>query len=97
MSGRLASLFDRFRPQRADPEDAARVKGWVREILALGGSDTVTANEVACTDPACPGLETIILVMRDGEKTRAYKSPGSLVVQTRPMIETALKDGQTSP
>lgn len=70
-----------------------RVKGWVRETLGLGDDDTVTVNEIACTDPACPGLETVILVMRASEKTRAYKSAGSLVVQTRPMIEKALADG----
>jgi hypothetical protein len=90
MSGRLASLLDRFRQPRADPEDMARVKGWVREVLSLGEEDGVAVNEIACTDPACPGLGTVILVMRAGEKTRACKSPGSLVVQTRPMIEKAL-------
>ncbi|MFO1146947.1 MAG: hypothetical protein U1E62_01120 [Alsobacter sp.] len=90
MSGRLSSLLGRFRQPRQDPEDAARVKGWVREILSLGEADSVAVNEIACTDPACPGLETVILVMRAGEKTAACKSAGSLVVQTRPMIEKAL-------
>ena len=50
----------------------------------------VTVNEIACNDPACPGLETVILVMREGAKTRAYKSRGSALVQTRPEIEAAL-------
>lgn len=86
----LGSLLDRFRPARPDPEDSARVKGWVREALALGDDDTVTVNEIACTDPACPGLETVILVMRPGEATRAFKAPGSLVVQTLPTIRKAL-------
>jgi hypothetical protein len=90
---RLGALLDRFRPPRADPEDAARVKGWVREILALGEEAALSVNEIACTDPACPGLETVILLMRPGEKTRAFKSPGSLVVQTRPMIEKAVAPG----
>ena len=88
--GGLGSLLDRFRPARPDPEDAARVKDWVRDELALGGDDTVTVNQIACTDPACPGLETVILVMRPGEPTRAFKAPGSLVVQTRPTIRKAL-------
>jgi hypothetical protein len=90
MSGRLGSLLDRFRTARPDAEDSARVKAWVREILALSDDATVSVNEIACTDPACPGLETVILVMRPGAKTKGYKSPGSLVVQTRPAIETVL-------
>jgi hypothetical protein len=90
MAGRLGSLLDRFRPARPDAEDMERVRGWVRACLSLGEDDTVAVNEIACTDPACPGLETVILVMRKGEKTQAFKSPGSLVVQTRPGIEKAL-------
>ena len=86
----LGSLLDRFRPARPDPEDVSRVKGWAREILALAEGDSVAVNEIACTDPACPGLETVILVMRQGEATRAFKSPGSLVVQTLPSIHKAL-------
>lgn len=90
---RLDSLLDRFRPARTDPEDAARVKIWVREILALGEEATISVTEIACTDPACPGLETVILLMRQGETTRAFKSGGSLVAQTRPLIEKALAEG----
>jgi hypothetical protein len=90
MTGRLGALLDRFRIPRADPEDAARIRSWVKIHLALPDEATITVNEIACTDPACPGLETIILVMSPGEKTRAFKSTGSLVVQTRPGIEKAL-------
>jgi hypothetical protein len=90
MAARLGGLFDRFRTGRADPEDARRVKAWVREILALADDATVSVNEIACTDPTCPGLETVILVIPAGGGTRAFKSAGSLVVQTRPAIEKAL-------
>ncbi|MGO4707410.1 hypothetical protein AB4072_16725 [Microvirga sp. 2MCAF38] len=52
---------------------AERVKQWSR--AALGGSPDIAfaVNEIACTDPACPGVETIILVMEPGVKTRACK------------------------
>ena len=86
----LQGLFSRFRREPPDRETADRVKGWVRAALALREDDTVTVSEIACTDPACPGIETVILVMREGEPTRAFKSKGSLVVQTRPAIERAL-------
>ncbi|MNL83509.1 hypothetical protein D3C87_2111750 [compost metagenome] len=35
----------------------------------------IAVNEILCADPACPGSETVILVMKPGEKTRAYKLP----------------------
>lgn len=43
--------------------------------MTLGDSPsfTLTISEIDCGDPACPGLETIILVMRDGEATQAVK------------------------
>jgi hypothetical protein len=67
----LGDLLNRFRPNRPDPEDSARIKAWVRETLALPDDAVVTVSEIACTDPACPGLETVILVMRPGEKAQA--------------------------
>lgn len=86
----LEGLFSRFRRDAPDRESADRVKGWVRNALGLGEDDAVTVSEIACTDPACPGIETVILVMKPGEPTRAFKSKGSLVVQTRPAVERAL-------
>lgn len=52
---------------------AARVKEWTRGAFRLTGSDAVAANEVACPDPGCPDRETVILLMRAGEPTRALK------------------------
>ncbi len=86
----LSGLLARFKTNRPDPDSIARVKGWVREALALPDDATVAVNEIACTDPACPGLETVILVMRPGAATVAFKARGSVVVQTRPVIEKAL-------
>ena len=30
-------------------------------------------NEIACADPGCPDTETVILLMRAGQPTRALK------------------------
>jgi hypothetical protein len=90
MAKGLGDLLQRFRPTRPDTADSDRIKGWVRTMLALSDETIVTVSEIACTDPACPGLETVILVMRPGEKAMAYKSFGSVVVQTRPLIEKAV-------
>jgi hypothetical protein len=90
-AGRLSGLLQRWRSPRPDPEDVARVKAWVIEALALGPDDHVTVNEIACTDPACPGLETVVLVMASGEKTQALKVKGSLVTLTKPQVASACR------
>jgi hypothetical protein len=51
----------------------ARVKDLAREALALGEEVSISVNEINCTDPGCPGKETVILVMVPGERTRALK------------------------
>ena len=75
MAGRLASRTASAR-RGPMPRMSRASSGWVVEALALGADDLVAVNEIACTDPACPGLETVVLVMASGEKTRAIKIEG---------------------
>jgi hypothetical protein len=66
---RLGRLFGR--PRVESNPDVARLRAAAIACLPAGSS--VTVNEILCLDPACPDLETVILVMRAGEKTRACK------------------------
>lgn len=52
---------------------AAALKRDIAAALGLEPADAVTVNEIACPDPGCPDLETIVLVMRVGEPTRALR------------------------
>ena len=52
---------------------AARLKSDLIAALALGANDSLAVNEIACADPGCPDMETIVLVMRAGEPTRALR------------------------
>lgn len=69
------ALFGFGRSARVPPDDGRRgqVEAWVREAAGLREADIVKVNEVLCPDPACPGFETVILLMRAGERTRAVK------------------------
>ncbi len=58
---------------RADPEAAGRVKAWAQAALRARDGTAIAVNEIACTDPGCPGIETVILVMEPGRRTRALK------------------------
>lgn len=52
---------------------AARLKEDLRTALGLGEADALAVNEIACADPGCPDMETIVLVMRAGAPTRALR------------------------
>ena len=52
---------------------AARLKGEIAPHLGLGPDDALSVNEIACADPGCPDMETIVLVMRVGQPTRALR------------------------
>jgi hypothetical protein len=52
---------------------AARLKRDLIAALGLGEADALAVNEIACADPGCPDMETIVLVMRAGAPTRALR------------------------
>ena len=75
---------------RADPEAAGRVKAWAQAALRARDGTAIAVNEIACTDPACPRLETVVLVMEPGRKTRAVKVSKAMEVVTEQDIREAL-------
>ncbi len=68
-----------------------RVKALTRAILALPEDATVSANEIVCADPACPGSETVVLVMVPGRRTKAYKVTAPMAEVTEESLRTALE------
>lgn len=53
--------------------ELARVRDLAVAILGLADEAVVKVNEINCMDPACPGQETVILIMTPGKRTRALK------------------------
>lgn len=80
-----------FGVPKVDPEATAKVKDWARAALCVHEDTAFAVNEIACTDPACPGIETIILVMEPGVKTRACKIAKGLSDVTQEDVAAALK------
>jgi hypothetical protein len=52
---------------------SARLKEALVSAFQLDPADALSVNEIACADPGCPDMETIVLVMRAGEPTRALR------------------------
>ena len=86
----MLGLFRR----RAAPRDAhvEGLKAVVRRTLALDEAAVVTISEIACGDPACPGNETVVLVMRPGIKTRAYRVQAPLAEVGEDELAAALAE-----
>jgi hypothetical protein len=66
------------------------VKAWIRAALGASADTAFAVNEIACTDPACPGIETVILVMEPGRKTRALKVARALDAVTEGDVRAAV-------
>ncbi len=68
-----AFLRGSFGLPKPDKQAIDRVKDLARAALQASSETAFAVNEIACNDPGCPGLETVILVMEPGQKTRALK------------------------
>ena len=85
----FGSLFGK-RPPR-DEAAVANIRQWVASALDNPEGLDLTISEVECPDPACPGLETFILVMRAGEATQAAKIRKPIVEITEADVADAVK------
>jgi hypothetical protein len=66
-----------------NPSDTARVKALVDELIDTDDV-TVLVTELACTEPGCPPVETVIALLSDGGNTQ-YKVH-------KPVAEVTLDD-----
>ena len=60
---------------RKTPEQLSvldRVKEWTRERFQLPADAAILVSEIACTNPGCPPLETVVAFWTDGER-RQFK------------------------
>jgi len=71
-------------PRRsALPEKSRQIKAWVREVLALDDSILVSLTELACRDVGCPDIETVVGIMRPGEKIKVIRIHKAIADATR--------------
>jgi hypothetical protein len=54
--------------RRAETIAVARVKGWVAAALAPDEQRTILVTELACTEPGCPPVETVIALLGRGDR-----------------------------
>ena len=72
------------------------VKALAKELLGADPHDVVVVDELACGQPDCPPIETVILLIRNGYPPRQVKVPKRAVDVTADDIRdaaTAAPDG----
>jgi hypothetical protein len=80
------------RRDTSSAEISRRIAGEVRALLQLGEEDAVSISQIDCGDPACEGgAETVILVMRKGQRTKAAKIPKAMALVGKADIAEGLK------
>ncbi len=66
----MRKLFDR---QRAPRGRSSEVKAWVEQRLDLSEADLVSVAELACHEPDCPPVETVLTVHDAEGERRTWK------------------------
>lgn len=84
----------RLGKRRSDEEAGTRtaLKDRIAALLVLGENDVLTLSEIVCHDPGCPGVETVVLLLRGGHKPRAYKMAMAMADVGEAEIEAACKE-----
>ncbi len=66
-------LANPLAPRRALPEKSRQIRAWVRELFGLDEAVVVSITELACRDDSCPDIETVVGIMRPGEKIETIR------------------------
>lgn len=55
------------------PEKTRQIKMWLRKAYALDDSVVLSVTELSCREDGCPDIETVIGIMRPGEKIETIR------------------------
>jgi hypothetical protein len=67
------------------------VKQWVRDGLALPPDVTIMVSELACSEPGCPPVETVIALIYERGEHRQLKIHRALGDVSRADVEATLQ------
>ncbi|WP_063627827.1 hypothetical protein [Bradyrhizobium sp. WSM3983] len=59
------------------PQAVQQLKLQTQKLLGLSDEVTISVSELTCREPGCPDVETIVAILREGEKptiARIHKS-----------------------
>ncbi|MCZ8080729.1 MAG: hypothetical protein O9289_20320 [Rhodobacteraceae bacterium] len=81
----MLGLFNR-RP-RPDAEAVAQLKCWIADLMSLGDRDHIAIAELACHEPGCPDLETVVTVTLADRRRFVLRFPSALAAVTEADVQ----------
>jgi nitrate reductase delta subunit len=87
-----------LRKNAAQLEALDRVRDWTRERFGLDGDAALLVTEVACSQPGCPPLETVVAFWTEGNRRhqfKVFKPAGEVTPADLPYAW--MKDGLAAP
>jgi hypothetical protein len=69
----MSGFVNPLAPKRNLPARTAEIKAWVRVQHDLPDDVVVAVTELACREEGCPDIETVIGIMRSGEKIETLR------------------------
>ena len=75
-------------------ESVRSIKQRVTELLALAEEERVMVSELACHEPGCPPVETVVVVLRGPRDTEMRKFHRPAHELTRTEVEAAWTQGK---
>jgi hypothetical protein len=82
------------RPWATGRTDTAALKTVVRDTLQLRADHTIVIQQLACAEPGCPPVETVIAVLTEGEPARRWTLHQPLSDLTPDNLRAALTQGE---
>jgi hypothetical protein len=83
-----------FFQKRIDPQqgEASRnVKEWARALWDASEEDTIAVNELRCSEPGCPPVETVVALLRPGDAKQQLRVHKPVIEVTREDLKEALE------
>jgi hypothetical protein len=74
---KIASPLGRRTQRTGYPQAIQALKLQTQALFGLSDEVTISVSELTCRDPGCPDVETVVAILRNGEKpviARIHKS-----------------------
>ena len=84
-----------FGPRHDERRSAASraLKATARTLFEAGEDDAVVVNELQCTEPGCPPIETVVALLRAWSEPRQVKVHKPAVEVTEDDLRAAIQGG----
>jgi hypothetical protein len=88
-----------FGPRNDDRRSAAirALKATARPLFGASEDDVIVVNELRCTEPGCPPVETVVALLRVGCEPRQIKVHRPAAEVTEEDLRAALGAGHHHP